>query len=304
MQYEFRGADFQIASSLDDPLLTEVVLSSPALGLARRDGEYLIAILIQTEETDASNTFVDIVSKRAGGEVDIEIAVGIEAHVSDVSRRVRPIEGGVSIGRADGTTGSLGCFVTRDGSSLEGLSVNHVIAASNAGEIGDEILQPGADDGGTLPLDRVGTLSYFHPLLPAPSANKVDAALFRLNEDLAAMTSVPPIGVVDLDPGDLVQKVGRTTSHTKGKVTAVDLDGVKIHVPGIGMTIFDGLTRIATSDGTAFSSFGDSGALVTDSSGENGAGIVVGGLSHRTWIVPLSTTLQVIGAEVVNYEHG
>jgi hypothetical protein len=301
-QHEFGRLDFGITRRLSEPFLAELVLTSPALGLARRNGEYLIAILVQSEESDATNTFVDIVSRRSGGEVDVEYAIGIEAQAGASSGRIRPLETGVSIGRVGGPVGTLGCLVTRDGSTVEGLSANHVLAASNLGEIGDEILQPGVTDGGVLPVDRVGELSHFHPLFLPPLANDVDLALFRLDENVAATATSSSKHVVDLEPGDLVQKVGRTTGQTNGEITAVELDGVKIVMPGLGVAIFNGLTRIAAADGQEFSRSGDSGALVTDTTREKGAGIVVAGLQNRTWITPLSTTLQVIGAKLVNYD--
>jgi hypothetical protein len=57
----------------------------------------------------------------------------------------RPCPPGYSIGHEDITAGTLGAWVERDGEVLV-LSNNHVLANSNAGDIGDVILQPGAHD--------------------------------------------------------------------------------------------------------------------------------------------------------------
>ncbi len=74
-----------------------------------------------------------------------------------------PAPGGVSIGHKDITAGTLGCLVTRGGEWFI-LSNNHVLAASNQGEVGDEILQPGKADGGTVSADTLATLWDFVPV--------------------------------------------------------------------------------------------------------------------------------------------
>lgn len=77
--------------------------------------------------------------------------------------RWRPAPGGVSIGHKDITAGTLGCLVTRGGEWFI-LSNNHVLAASNQGKVGDEILQPGKVDGGTVSADTLATLWDFVPV--------------------------------------------------------------------------------------------------------------------------------------------
>lgn len=54
------------------------------------------------------------------------------------------------------------------------LSNNHVLANSNAAQIGDPILQPGPIDGGTLTIDRIANLEAFVPitfLAPEPPSD-------------------------------------------------------------------------------------------------------------------------------------
>jgi len=71
----------------------------------------------------------------------------------------RPAPGGVSIGHKDITAGTLGCLV-RKGDTTYILSNNHVLANSNAANIGDAILQPGPHDGGTAG-DQIGILADY-----------------------------------------------------------------------------------------------------------------------------------------------
>jgi len=75
----------------------------------------------------------------------------------------RPAFGGVSIGHKDITAGTLGCLVRREDKYYI-LSNNHVLANSNAGEIGDAILQPGPHDGGKVATDTITTLADFVPI--------------------------------------------------------------------------------------------------------------------------------------------
>ena len=78
-------------------------------------------------------------------------------------QRHRPAPGGVSIGHRDITAGTLGCIVKKNGSRVI-LSNNHVLANSNAAQIGDAILQPGPHDGGKFPDDHIANLLDFVPI--------------------------------------------------------------------------------------------------------------------------------------------
>lgn len=74
--------------------------------------------------------------------------------------RHRPAPGGVSIGHYSITAGTLGCLVKRGGDTFI-LSNNHVLAASNRGQVGDDILQPGTFDGGDAGTDKIAELEEF-----------------------------------------------------------------------------------------------------------------------------------------------
>jgi hypothetical protein len=277
---------------------TDLVLATPALGIARRDKEFLLAVRVQTEG-EAANPFIDLLTDRSDGQLDVRSAVGARAHSGGAGNRHRPVIPGVSIGRINGVTGTLGCFITRQGGVVEGLASNHVLADANRGATGDDVLQPGIHDGGTTPNDRVGELSYFHPLVSPPQANAIDAALCKFDDAIAAVPPSPPLTAFDVDPGEGVRKQGRTTGQTQGEVSAIEIDGLVLDVPGIGPAIFDGVFEVESGDGSAFSDLGDSGALVTDLAGARGAGILLGGLGPVSWVIPLSTTLQVLKAALV-----
>lgn len=111
-----------------------------------------------------------------GVRTDVLEVGDIVAHSNTAMQR--PAPAGVSISHAGGGSGTLGYFLHSEADSqLYILSSNHAMAEVNAGRFGDNILQPGTQDGGQNPADRVGTL-YRFPLL-ADGAT-VDCALARV----------------------------------------------------------------------------------------------------------------------------
>jgi hypothetical protein len=105
----------------------------------------------------------DLIPKDLDGVSTDVIQTGVIKALSvDHAKRYRPAPGGVSIGHKAITAGTLGCYVT-SGETGERmiLSNNHVLANSNAGYPGDEILQPGPYDGGEIDNDLIATLYKF-----------------------------------------------------------------------------------------------------------------------------------------------
>jgi len=217
--------------------------------------------------------------------------VGVIRALQCRADRWRPAPGGVSIGHAHVTAGTLGCLVQRDGTPLI-LSNNHVLANSNRARPGDPILQPGAYDGGN-PRDPIATLEDFIPIrfeltpsdcpvtrllakwisrvsalcgskvryraVQESSPNIVDCAVARpLSEDLVSNHILEvgfPLGVTEGEPGTFVKKSGRTTGLTEGVVTQAHVT-VKV-LYGPALAIFeDQLAGPLPSQG------GDSGSVV------------------------------------------
>lgn len=177
------------------------------------------------------------------------------------TQRHRPTIGGISIGEKTITAGTLGALVRR-GHEVFILSNNHVLACSNEAEVGADILQPGAYDGGKFPDDHIAELVDFVPInmgglqSDCPFGNFVKVALNGLTRLVGSHTRFKIIrtqegeNLVDaaiarpLDPdlvsseileigkiagaqkaelGMPIQKSGRTTGHTIGTVEQVDV---------------------------------------------------------------------------------
>jgi hypothetical protein len=231
---------------------------------------------------------------------------------ADLQQRVRPLRPGLSVGHPDVTAGTVGGFVRRPGTEhLLVLSNNHVLADSDAATEGDPTLQPGVADGGTA-ADRIGTLSAF-VRLDADAGNLVDAAVAALDTGIDADPTAYPGGpllatvaaVDDVDPDELVEKLGRTTGHTRGRITAVEVDGVGVQYDD-GVHTFDDQVEIEGLAG-AFSAGGDSGAVIWRSSDRAPLGLLFAGSTEGgsagggvTFANPLATVLRELGVEWVS----
>lgn len=190
--------------------------------------------------------------------------------------RLRPAPGGISCGHFAITAGTLGCLVRGRSAPrinrLMVLSNNHVLANTNAGPLGANILQPGPFDGGVNPADRIAILERFVPInFAAGAANVVDCATGWAWPNLVrkelmyisgGVTNYFRVGSVPVAavPGMQVGKSGRTTQLTRGGVTAV---GVTINVNYGGGRVGRFVNQIAVrTPGGNFSAGGDSGSLI------------------------------------------
>ncbi len=289
----------------------------PALGLTPvGPGRAHLAIRVALEE-DAALLLAGV-DDLVRTEVDVRVIGPVRAQRSptgapavtpaDLQRRVRPLRPGLSVAHPSVTAGTLGGFV-RQGGRLAMLSNNHVLAASDAASLGDAVLQPGPADGGG-DADRVATLTGFERF--AGGRNLVDAAVAVLDPGVDADPGAYPGGpltaaVVDgdeVDPDEAVEKVGRTTGHTRGRITAVEVDGVAVQYDD-GVYTFDGQVEIEGLGG-AFSAGGDSGSVIWRSADRAPlallfAGSEVGGAQGGgvTFASPLATVLDVLGVQWV-----
>jgi hypothetical protein len=287
------------------------VWTRPAIGLAPvAPGRAHLAIRVAAEE-DARILLTGL-DDAVRAEVDVRVTGPILPQSSPspelLRRRTRPLVPGLSVAHPAVSAGTLGGFV-RLGGRLAVLSNNHVLAAADAGAVGDAVLQPGPADGGT-PADRVATLAAFERFAAGP--NRVDAAVATLDEGVEAdPAAVPggPLGAtvpdgLEIEPDEEVEKVGRTTGHTRGRITAVEVDGVAVQYDD-GVHVFDDQIEIEGLSG-AFSAGGDSGSVIWRSSDRAPVALLFAGSSEGgstgaglTFANPLATVLATLGVEWV-----
>jgi hypothetical protein len=248
-------------------------------------------------------------------EIDVRVIGPVRALSSptpgQLQRRTRPLHPGLSVAHPAVTAGTLGGFVRVDG-RLALLSNNHVLAASDAASIGDQVLQPGPADGGVPDTDRVGTLAAFVRFRGNGGTNLVDSAVAVLDPEVPAepgrlpggpLADEPP-GVEDVDPDERVEKVGRTTGHTLGRITAVEVDGVTVQYDDAVHTFDDQVEVEGLSGG--FSAGGDSGSVIWRSSDRAPLGLLFAGSETGgrngggvTYANPMATVLQLLDLEWV-----
>jgi hypothetical protein len=282
-----------------------------AVGLAPGErGRVRVAVRLERE---ADRDVLPALSDAAHNELDVRVIGRVHALATPATdwspgalqQRVRPLRPGLSVAHSAVSAGSLGGFVrTADGLAI--LSNNHVLAASNAATVGDVVLQPGpADRGG--PADRVATLGAFVPL-ETGTPNRVDAAVAMLDAGVSAEPGAFPGGPLgaavvqnlEIDPDEVVEKVGRTTGHTRGRISAVEVDGVAVQYDDAVHTFDDQLEIVGRCG--AFSAGGDSGSVIwrtrdraplgllfagSTTGGSDGAGV--------TFANPLVTALDALG---------
>ncbi|WP_391557207.1 hypothetical protein [Robertmurraya sp.] len=188
--------------------------------------------------------------------------------------RIRPVPGGVSIGKTmPNSTGTAGINVVR-GSQLFIFGNNHVLIKNNSTEI-SEIIQPGPADNGVSPRDRVGYASAFVPLQRMPAVNYVDAAIARpltnnlLNPRYLATPFqyiVIPGYFANYPVGMKVKKTGRRTGFTTGVVESINVTQTAIYdsLPQLGVVLFENQTVIRSQDGRPTATGGDSGSVWLD----------------------------------------
>jgi hypothetical protein len=240
----------------------------------------------------------DLVPATLDGMPTDVIETGVIRALQSPTEKHRPAPGGVSIGHRDITAGTLGCLVKKDGRSVI-LSNNHVLANSNAAEIGDPILQPGPYDGGRYPEDHIADLEQFIPInisgLPSEcpiatgtadflnsiarlfgskvqlqaidrqqTENLVDAAIARPLNPEDVKDEILQIGTIQGAAegilGMAIKKSGRTTGLTTGEIQQVDVTVNVQYGEGQIAQFTDQLMAGAMSQG------GDSGSAVLDES--------------------------------------
>ena len=271
----------------------------------------------------------DLVPATLDGMPTDVIETGVIRALQSPTEKYRPAPGGVSIGHREITAGTLGCLVKKEGRSVI-LSNNHVLANSNAAEIGDPILQPGPYDGGRYPEDHIADLEQFVPIniIGTPSdcptatgiasflnsiarllgssvqlqaidqqatENLVDAAIARpLNpEDVKdEILQIGTIqGAIEGELGMAIKKSGRTTGLTTGEIQQVDVTVNVQYGEGKIARFTDQLMGGAMSQG------GDSGSAVLDESNHL-VGLLFAGSDTSTIMNRIQNVFSTLGVSL------
>jgi hypothetical protein len=290
-------------------------------------GEQALLILVtQKLEKDLVSETNVIPAKLADMQTDV-LAIGVPiagggegltVAPQTLAKRMRPAEGGYSVGHVNITAGTIAtcAYDILPGGTVSPpvhgigtpakyyiLSNNHVLANSNGASLGDHILQPGPFDGGADPTDHIANLSRFVPLDFFPTVplsqhnNLVDAAIAEGQfHDLDR--EIYWIGYVqgwarreNVTVGMKVKKTGRTTNCTSGRILAVN---ATINVGYGGGRVAQFKDQIVT---TNISAGGDSGSLVL-SLDNIAVGLLFAGSSIATIVNQIENVRALLRVEV------
>jgi len=234
------------------------------------------------------------------------------AQCEPTAEQSRPIPLGVSGGNIDSIdpgdccSGTLGSLV-ESGSNQFILSNSHILAARDKSQV---VVQPGLADLGCSQdsSDQVADGVKFIRISKTRT-NIVDAAIAQVIEgDVDSSGSILNIGNIAAGGAVAprlklrVQKMGRTTCLTEGRVTAVEVS-VKVKYPNLCKIVFTGTAifrhQIQIKPGT-FSAAGDSGSLVVTTGSCPGAvGLLFAGGAHSTFANPMTAVLRKFNATMV-----
>lgn len=281
-----------------EPCIT--VFVTHKVGTEKLGTENIIPDKIEGYKTDVVETG-EIFAGPAGPSSE-KMPMSEELGIETLRQRVRPVMGGFSVGHYKITAGTIATCVY-DLKPFPGipkkyyiLSNNHVLANSNYASLGDPILQPGPVDGGSVPSDIVARLSRYVPIkFRTPTyipLNYVDAAIaegdfHNLNRDIYWIGIVQQ---VKSKPrvGDLVEKTGRTTNFTTGRIIALHAT-IDVNYGGGRLARFT--DQIVTSN---MSAPGDSGSLVCDIK-EGAVGLLFAGSSRVTIVNNILRVQSLLG---------
>ncbi len=283
--------------------VTGTIKGGPALSrVILNEGQALLPS-VATPEADA------LAAKIPGGASASAFAA---PQIGPPTRRfTRPVPIGVSCINQTGVcaSGTLGCrCIGRDGKFYI-LSNNHVLAEENASAIGDAICQPSPGDNlcAIVPGDVIGTLRDFQRIQFFASAAGIASAPVNTMDAAVALS---PIGMVDVCTpagaygtparlpqenyvvGMAVQKQGRTSGFTKGKIYSVNVEAV-INYGTPGLARFRNCIDVQTQfRSPGFGAPGDSGSLVVTIADRRPVGILFAGGGFDTFLNPISPVLN------------
>ena len=225
----------------------------------------------------------------------------------------RAVPLGVSTGHPAITAGTIGARVT-DGINVYALSNNHVYADENLASYDDEILQPGAYDGGAIGPnttlidgDEIGTLYDFEEIVFSTSANNtIDAAIAWSSPDVLGNATpcdgygAPKSTTLAPRVNLKVKKYGRTTGLTDGLITAINANVLVGYDSGTALFV----NQIIIEPG-GFSAGGDSGSLVvavgkgrTKTDERKPVGLLFAGSTTITVANPIDAVLDRFGVTI------
>jgi hypothetical protein len=226
--------------------------------------------------------------------------------------------GNVTANTAGCVTGTIAARVT-NGSHVYALSANHIYALTNSAAANSAVVQPGLidddcviggiarvrdPDGPNDASDVIGTLATFQTIAicsdPTTCPNTIDAAIaLSSTANLGKATpsngyGTPSSTTAAASIGQAVEKYGRTSALTTGKVAAID---ATVMVDYGGGNIAEFVHQIVITSG-GFSRAGDSGSLIVTAAGLHPVGLLFAGSANVTIANPIDDILTAFSVTI------
>lgn len=184
----------QVRARVEDELMRLGNVVGVGIGFKATNGQFtpIPSIIVSVIEKLPRQALFsrDLIPDQVEDVITDVVETGIIRALSEDPRvMLRPAPSGASIGHRDGTAGTMGALVTRDGETFI-LSNNHVLALLNTGKAGDAILQPAPADGGNPDKHRIGDLAGFVPIRFTGEADDFSAEDIRSNQEPAGCAAV------------------------------------------------------------------------------------------------------------------
>jgi hypothetical protein len=195
-------------------------------------------------------------------------------------RRLDPVTGGVSIGKeTELSAGTLGCVVY-DKSNAYALTNAHVVIQGSLKSSEEYILQPSRIDGGVIDADRIGAVTKATADLRGDFAIiKIDPAL-RGHGSTIAESNEEFVMARNPELDEVVEKVGRTSGLTQGRIAAIGTFIEDITESGLGHVTINGFEIVPLVDPyELIGGPGDSGAVYYLPEKKTAVGILCAGIS-------------------------
>ncbi len=332
-----------VKERLKDSLLSKANVVGVGVGYKFRRGlrteSVCLVALVRVKRPRDQLAERDVVPSLVEGIATDVIEVGELRPLQAPTDRWRPAPGGVSVGHPSITAGTL-ATVVRDRQSGRRmiLSNNHVLADTNRGARGDEILQPGRADGGRPGRDGIARLERFVPIsfsldtatcpvaqgvagigtaiariigskhqlvaiqVDEDATNEVDAAVAAPLADDLVSDEVREIGVVlglgTRDP-ELGLSVLKSGRSTGPTAGEITVLSATVDVNYGTSPLEDQIARYEDQIVTTeMSEPGDSGSLLVDAGNHRAVGLLFAGSERVTLHNPIARVLAVLDVEI------
>lgn len=293
-------------------------------GIAKRDGKYVMALLVEK-----ADSWVLEKAKGYQGRNPQKVIVEVtgKAYSSKPFDKIQsPLQDnlvpGISIGHFRGCAGTLGGFARISNRKEKWTAIigsSHVLSMINTGQKGEDIIHPGWPDGPRVFDNRIGTLENYtylvHHQQKGDALNREDIAVVRPFADdripTANLVTNPKdqrkkINLKGCVPSEdlfkhideSVYKNGRSSGFTEGVLEVTNVPQYSVQLPNRRVYVFSDVAAVKNMNNRPFSKPGDSGSIVYTSDGK-ALGTVLGASSTHSFIVPLSTSLKAVKAELL-----